>query len=119
MKGDWICSCGEFVFARAECCRQCGALKPKPNPEKAKQLKEQQQVGYDRYRPQSGNTRSSKLFSLKFSIFGFFDRLLLLHRTLLINLLGHESRDGDWICRECSENNFAYRKECFRCREPR
>lgn len=30
-----------------------------------------------------------------------------------------QERDGDWICGSCSNNNFAKRTECNRCKEPR
>ncbi|CAG8560829.1 3734_t:CDS:1, partial [Racocetra persica] len=26
-------------------------------------------------------------------------------------------RPGDWICKSCGVNNFAYRTECFECGE--
>lgn len=29
-KGDWMCTCGELVFASRPACRQCGAAKPTP-----------------------------------------------------------------------------------------
>jgi len=28
--GDWVCTCGEHVFAKNDACRKCGALKPQP-----------------------------------------------------------------------------------------
>jgi hypothetical protein len=31
--GDWMCTCGEHVFASKDSCRKCGAMKPVPaNP---------------------------------------------------------------------------------------
>ncbi|XP_070503372.1 RNA-binding protein cabeza-like isoform X2 [Chironomus tepperi] len=32
---------------------------------------------------------------------------------------GGQHRDGDWICSECSNKNFAWRKECNRCNAPK
>ena len=28
-------------------------------------------------------------------------------------------REGDWMCDKCDINNFSWRKECFKCKEPR
>ncbi|KAG5670345.1 hypothetical protein PVAND_000619 [Polypedilum vanderplanki] len=32
---------------------------------------------------------------------------------------GGQHREGDWICSECSNKNFAWRNECNRCKEPK
>lgn len=34
-------------------------------------------------------------------------------------LFSGQSREGDWICEDCQNKNFAWRNECNRCKAPK
>ncbi|RHZ77851.1 hypothetical protein Glove_170g38 [Diversispora epigaea] len=40
---------------------------------------------------------------------------LNMHRDVARRFFGARPRPGDWQCKACGVNNFAYRTECFEC----
>eukprot|EP01088_Endostelium_zonatum_P017263 TRINITY_DN49_c0_g1_i1.p1 TRINITY_DN49_c0_g1~~TRINITY_DN49_c0_g1_i1.p1 ORF type:complete len:244 (+),score=99.69 TRINITY_DN49_c0_g1_i1:44-733(+) len=93
--GDWDCSCGDVVFAYRTACRSCGAARPDGGDDAE----------------QSGGSSGGG--------FGGGNRFGGGGGGFGGGFGGGNRKPGDWDCSKCGDHNFASRRECRKCNNPK
>ncbi|XAR73784.1 hypothetical protein NMG60_11007871 [Bertholletia excelsa] len=142
--GDWICSCGFHNYSSRTLCKKCNASMPPALGTKRlasedlvhdwdnKRLNAGQTLGLQHAYPAFGQTSmstgnqtigASSLASYpggsSSSIPNLPVNLQLSHVPAVPNLIGKGAkqwRDGDWMCSNCNNHNYASRSHCNRCK---
>ncbi|KAF8047030.1 hypothetical protein N665_3248s0003 [Sinapis alba] len=127
--GDWICVCGFHNYSSRIQCKKCNETAPLALGTKrlasevlahewdSKRLNQ----GYTSMQPQSSLYASFPGISSG-SISNWQLPLPFLQQQLTPALLGKGAkqwRDGDWMCTNCKNHNYASRSECNRCKNKR
>lgn len=94
--GDWVCkSCNNNNFSRRSSCNRCGATRSAPPddslPDELKS-NNNENGGLNEGMPEPSHMNDNH---------------------------GSNLQDGDWVCPDCSNHNFAKRYKCNRCQRPR
>lgn len=137
--GDWICNCGFHNYSSRAQCKKCNAAPPALG---IKRLATDELVNaWDKKRLNAGSG-PEQLYAGFGPVTGFIrDQLAGLHAPypsgstpvapsmqrsvhlpqlqLAPALVGKGAkhwRDGDWMCSNCSNHNYASRSECNRCK---
>ncbi|XP_059623512.1 RNA-binding protein involved in heterochromatin assembly dri1-like isoform X2 [Cornus florida] len=144
--GDWICNCGFHNYSSRAQCKKCNASMP-PALGTKRLASEELVHDWDNKRLNAGHTHglqqsypgfeqtagsgganqtngvytpfpsgtSSAAPNIQFN-------LQLPHQVTMPTLFGKGAkqwRDGDWMCTNCNNHNYASRSECNRCKTQR
>ncbi|KAG2323368.1 hypothetical protein Bca4012_058859 [Brassica carinata] len=127
--GDWICTCGFHNYSSRIQCKKCNETAPLALGTKrlasevlahewdSKRLNQ----GYTSMQPQSSLYASFPGISSG-NISNWQLPLPFLQQQLTPALLAKGAkqwRDGDWMCTNCKNHNYASRSECNRCKTKR
>lgn len=128
--GDWICTCGFHNYSSRIQCKKCNETAPLALGTKrlasevlahewdSKRLNQ----GYTSMRPQSSLYASFPGISSGSISNWQLPLPFLQQQQLTPALLGYGAkqwRDGDWMCTNCKNHNYASRSECNRCKTKR
>ncbi|PON99474.1 zinc finger protein [Trema orientale] len=139
--GDWICSCGFHNYSSRAQCKKCNAFPPALGTKRLaseefvhdwdnKRLNightNGQHQSYPGFEPPVGTTGDSKpgaYTSYSSVSSGVAPNsqvpMLLPQQATAPTLLGKGAkqwREGDWMCSNCNNHNYASRSECNRCK---
>lgn len=93
--GDWMCQgCGNHNFASRDSCNKCHARKARPVPTSS--------YGAASY----GAAPVENFAGKRYNPYG--------PGVQAVNM-----KDGDWMCPNCNNHNFASRTACNKCRRPK
>lgn len=128
--GDWICTCGEHVFASKSSCRMCGAQKPMPALPTTKPPDWYCSCGYQNFstrvachkcllpRPENPSSSNSNNNNVNTSINSNSSSSGNGYQSQYQPPNRDEVRPGDWLC-SCGFNNFSNRIDCYKCKSPK
>ncbi|XP_074591857.1 uncharacterized protein LOC141847691 isoform X2 [Curcuma longa] len=134
--GDWICDCGFHNYSSRSECKKCNM--PLPSvvssvdtsivPDMFSTLgtkrpaSEEFSIGWDSKRLNAGNTfeqpegysydQCAGRYAMQMNIHSSQQRMV----PTLIGKGANQWRDGDWMCNNCNNHNFASRSICNRCK---
>jgi hypothetical protein len=124
--GDWICTCGEHVYASKGSCRGCGAAKPMPAVGGVAKVQDWFcSCSYQNFgtriachkcalpRPENPTylqPGQPQLVSREPSYQQSYSQYPQANRA--------EVRPGDWGC-SCGFNNYSNRIDCYKCKSPK
>jgi len=121
---DWICpGCKFHVFASKSVCGKCNTSKPE-NPELVMKpftakhevregdwLCEKCNVNIFSYKDSCYKCGGKKPENPTVLAYVKKDKVEVLSKAIM--------KEGDWLCGKCQGHNFASRKACFKCKEPK
>eukprot|EP01126_Amoeba_proteus_P051950 TRINITY_DN623_c0_g1_i4.p1 TRINITY_DN623_c0_g1~~TRINITY_DN623_c0_g1_i4.p1 ORF type:complete len:192 (+),score=19.88 TRINITY_DN623_c0_g1_i4:376-951(+) len=121
--GDWMCTCGELVFASREACRRCGTTKTSLGLPSSSGVNGAGGMitgaGYGGQTPtmQPGDW----MCSCGELVFGSRPACRRCGTAKPPSAGGGypQMRPGDWICKDCGDLQFASRTACRRCGLPK
>lgn len=123
--GDWICTCGFHNYSSRIQCKKCNETAPLAFGTK-RLASEVLAHEWDSKRLNQGYTSMQQQSSFPGISSGSFSNwqlpLLFQQQQLTPALLGKGAkqwRDGDWMCTNCKNHNYASRSECNRCKTKR
>jgi hypothetical protein len=125
--GDWICNCGFHNYSSRAECKKCNASMPPAlgtkrlaseelaNDWDNKRLNAGQTFGVQQTYPAFGQMpgSSSNPTTLNPQL------LQLMSTPSLLGKGAKQWRDGDWMCTNCKNHNYASRSHCNRCKTER
>lgn len=133
--GDWFCKCGFHNYSSRAQCKRCESFLPPSSASSfsssavtalgTKRLASEELVGdWENKRLNAGHPSGGM-----YSSFGSGSSmgLLNLHSNLgalpaaptLLGKGARQWRDGDWMCANCNNHNYASRSQCNRCKTQR
>ncbi|XP_071706716.1 ranBP2-type zinc finger protein At1g67325 isoform X2 [Rutidosis leptorrhynchoides] len=119
--GDWICTCGFHNYSSRAQCKKCDASMP-PALGTKRSASEDLGQDWDNKRLNAGQQAylplgpiSSSTFLTPFQMVNSSTNPQMITMPSLPGKGAKQWRDGDWMCTNCDNHNYASRSHCNKC----
>ncbi|KAI3519166.1 hypothetical protein L1887_08193 [Cichorium endivia] len=110
--GDWICTCGFHNYSSRAQCKKCNASMP-PALGTKRLASEEIVQDWDNKRLNAGQTLYPDGSSTAMQHLQMNPQIMTM--PTLPGKGARQWRDGDWICTNCNNHNYASRSHCNKC----